>query len=321
MIKPIVSICIPTLNRCDFLKKTIESIVVQPEFINGYVEIVISDNASTDNTKNVVESLREKYPAIIYHRNEINIGNANFPLVLSLGNGILRKLNNDTLMLSENSLGALCEFVIKYKEKRPVLFFPNGEVSPMNNKILSFREFVTAATYWITWIGGFSIWESDCDGLKDDTAGCEEKLWQVRKVYELASEKDEAVLYDIKYGHSQMVEKKDVRYGIFQIFYVNYMKFLRPYFERGSMTKEDIEKVERDLLFDFFLDWMIRWEFQDQNFRLSETEDLNASIEAQYKDKPYWKKFVRKYQYKKLKTRVKRFIKGILGEKRKNGTE
>ena len=48
--KPLVSICIPTYNRVEQLKITMESIMAQPEFREGKVEIVISDNASDDDT-------------------------------------------------------------------------------------------------------------------------------------------------------------------------------------------------------------------------------------------------------------------------------
>ena len=43
--QPLVSICIPTYNRAECLKETIESIICQPEFLEGKVEIVVSDNA------------------------------------------------------------------------------------------------------------------------------------------------------------------------------------------------------------------------------------------------------------------------------------
>lgn len=317
MSKPVVSICIPTLNRCEQLKKTIESIVIQPEFIDGRVEIVISDNASTDDTRTVVEGLREKYQSIIYHRNEKNIGNENFPLVLSLGNGMLRKLNNDTLLFAENSLESICDFVNSYKDTKPVIFFPNGEVSDTESKMMTFRDFVTTVSYWVTWIGGFSIWEDDCDGLKNDTFGCDEKLWQVRKIYELACRKDKAVIFDSKYGNTQIVPKKDISYGLYHVFYENYMSFLRPYFEKGNITKEDIEKVERDLLFNFFLDWMIKWDLQNSGFKYSETEDLNAAIKAQYENKPYWKEFEKKYKFQMQKRKIKRFIKGLLRKENK----
>lgn len=73
----ILSICIPTFNRRDFLHYNLSSITdqfdLEPSLINT-VEIVISDNASSDGTKEMVSGFIEKYPNIVYNYNEINIG-------------------------------------------------------------------------------------------------------------------------------------------------------------------------------------------------------------------------------------------------------
>lgn len=76
MIKPILSICIPTYNRASCLKDCLDSIVSQftdPSLYNE-IEIVISDNASTDNTTEIVEEFKSKFQNIKYFRNEGNIG-------------------------------------------------------------------------------------------------------------------------------------------------------------------------------------------------------------------------------------------------------
>jgi abequosyltransferase len=54
----------------------LDSIVFQCKENNLYnqVEIVIADNASTDNTQAVVEEYKKKYPNIVYFRNETNLG-------------------------------------------------------------------------------------------------------------------------------------------------------------------------------------------------------------------------------------------------------
>lgn len=72
--KPLLSICIPTYNREKYLKECLESIVNQKWFNISDIEIVISDNASTDNTKELVHEYQKKYSNIKYHRNEENIG-------------------------------------------------------------------------------------------------------------------------------------------------------------------------------------------------------------------------------------------------------
>lgn len=72
---PLVSIGIPTYNRADvFLKQALESAVSQT-YPN--IEIIVSDNCSTDNTEALVRSFND--PRIKYFRQEVNIGPVNNP--------------------------------------------------------------------------------------------------------------------------------------------------------------------------------------------------------------------------------------------------
>lgn len=65
-----ISIIIPTFNRADFLDQAINSILSQT---SDDFEIIISDNASTDHTSNVVEKYKTDH-RVHYHKNETNIG-------------------------------------------------------------------------------------------------------------------------------------------------------------------------------------------------------------------------------------------------------
>lgn len=77
--KPIVSVCIPTYNRCSSLEKTIDSLY-QQTFRN--FEILISDNASTDSTRDYCLNLLENIDlqttnqniSIRYFRQKKNLG-------------------------------------------------------------------------------------------------------------------------------------------------------------------------------------------------------------------------------------------------------
>lgn len=81
-LKGLLSICIPTYNRCEKLKNCIGSIVSQKAF--NEIEIVVSDNASTDDTEKLMISFCEQFPNIKYYRNKENLGpDKNFILALS----------------------------------------------------------------------------------------------------------------------------------------------------------------------------------------------------------------------------------------------
>lgn len=61
----ILSIAIPTWNRANTLKKALEILFLQILEYKDLIEIVISDNASTDNTQNVIEEFSKRYPEIV----------------------------------------------------------------------------------------------------------------------------------------------------------------------------------------------------------------------------------------------------------------
>jgi len=68
---PLLSICIPTYNRCAILK---DSILENLEYFEkNNIEVCISNNASTDGTKDFLDSLDENYKCIkIIHQNQNN---------------------------------------------------------------------------------------------------------------------------------------------------------------------------------------------------------------------------------------------------------
>ncbi len=72
---PLLSICIPTYNRRDFLETCLRSVVEELErHPDTSIEVVVSDNASTDGTRELCATFAAQCPRIRYHRNEENIG-------------------------------------------------------------------------------------------------------------------------------------------------------------------------------------------------------------------------------------------------------
>jgi|GEM_PF-1595265 len=68
-----LSICIPTYNRAKLLVQTLDCLLAQTS-CKPEIECVISDNASTDDTAEVVAGFAARYNNVRYFRNETNIG-------------------------------------------------------------------------------------------------------------------------------------------------------------------------------------------------------------------------------------------------------
>lgn len=69
--KPLVSVGMPVYNEERYLKRSVKSIINQ-DYDN--LELIISDNASTDKTEQICLKLAQKDPRIRYIRNKNNIG-------------------------------------------------------------------------------------------------------------------------------------------------------------------------------------------------------------------------------------------------------
>ncbi len=97
---PFFTIAIPTFNRAEMLRPCLESLVRQSfkDF-----EIIVADNASTDETPAVVKAIGD--PRIQYLRHERNIGAyENFIHCSTLGRGEFLVLHQDDDLLHEDFL-------------------------------------------------------------------------------------------------------------------------------------------------------------------------------------------------------------------------
>lgn len=82
---PRVSIGLPVFNGADFLRLSIESILAQ-DFLD--LELIIADNASTDDTESICREMAAQDCRIRYYRNEVNLGAArNYNKVFELSRG------------------------------------------------------------------------------------------------------------------------------------------------------------------------------------------------------------------------------------------
>lgn len=108
-----LSIYIPTWNRSNYLDQLLETLVKSAIGFEENIEIVISDNASDDDTFLVVEKYRLNYSYIRYHRNKENIWEGNYRQAPELCDGSYLWIIGDDDQVGEN---AICEVLSAIKE-------------------------------------------------------------------------------------------------------------------------------------------------------------------------------------------------------------
>lgn len=237
----ILSICIPTYNRAEILDKSLQSLVKQDVFLQtNDVEIVVSDNASTDNTQEIAEKYVALYgDKIRYFKNEQNVEEKNFPLALSRGQGIYRKICNDTLIFAPNSLQMMLDAINNSLNEKPVLFFINNDKD--NRYCDTMNDFVLNASFMTTWIGGFGLWQEDLHYLDYMDNFSSTRLPQTAVILKMMSEKKKAVIVGRRFC---CLAKPSLSggYNLSEVFIKNYLGLYRPYLESGELLRKIYEK-------------------------------------------------------------------------------
>lgn len=91
--KSLVSIGLPVYNGAQYLRQTLDALLAQTY---EHFELIISDNASTDETPCICREYAARDPRIRYHRNDANLGQLfNFKRVMDLASGEFFMLAGD----------------------------------------------------------------------------------------------------------------------------------------------------------------------------------------------------------------------------------
>lgn len=242
----LLSICIPTYNRAEYLRGALENITSDPAF-DDRVEIIISDNASEDNTEEIGKEYARKYANIKYFRNEKNIRDANFKLSFERASGKYLKLFNDTLRFKENSLSTILDILSNTADDEAPLFVQNNEFASNTEAIVnSPDELVSKFSFYTTWIVNLGIPNDKISVLNIDRKYTEYQLAQVAWLLKLAS----ISKIKIHFGdwYESIWPKNKGGYNLFKVFISNYFSILNDF-----NIKDRNIRVEKRRLFKYFL--------------------------------------------------------------------
>lgn len=276
--QPLLSICIPTYNRASYLEGAILNIITDNAF-GDEVEIIISDNASTDNTEEIAKKYTQKHYNIKYYKNEENIRDKNFMLALQRGNGLYRRLFNDTLRFKERALQKMLDIIRISPQNRPLFFYQNITFLNSNaqKKINNPAELILNTSYWITWIGNFGNWKHIINNIPSPNECAPLLLTQVDWSFKIMSGNQCAQIYFDDYFESIIPNKKG-GYNIFNVFINNYLLIIRQYIDKKSI----IQKEKYRLFRYFLLKWISSLKNSNKDFTFEKNNIWNILM------KEYW---------------------------------
>ncbi len=148
MTAPLLSLCIPTWNRSKWVKACLEASLPQAERFPGLVEVVVSDNASPDDTWAVLQTFAAKYPCLRIHRNPENNYTENFNTVLRVATGRYAWLMGD----DDAPLPGAIARVLELLQKEPHdLYLLHAQEATLDEKPLGRREWLRTPLPKLSW--------------------------------------------------------------------------------------------------------------------------------------------------------------------------
>ena len=167
-----LSICIPTYNRRDYLEAAVISVIrqINEGGFERIVEIVISDNCSTDGTKEMVENIRALFKNIniCYFCSDINVGaDSNYLKVVSLATGTYCWLLGSDDMIADGSLKKVLE---KIKRNNSIILFERFEGRLSDMSVIGKSHYFSSSlpdefTFWFGSEQGYDFFLGKCNGL------------------------------------------------------------------------------------------------------------------------------------------------------------
>lgn len=243
---PLLSLCIPTYNRADVLDVTLAVLFSLSDFDPTLVEVVVSDNCSTDHTAQVVA----KYPLVRYFRNEENVRDTNFSLALLRSAGAYAKLMNDTVHLCPGGLELMLEAIRENLAAQPIIFFcQRGHRREKHCRTVG--EFAAFMSFRMTWIGNFGVWRRDLP-LVEDASASKTQLLQVDWSYRLAASRPVTVYCAHYCDVAPVPATSRDPYNVFQVFIENFLSFSRRYLATGEISRWQYE-VNKYKLFNGYI--------------------------------------------------------------------
>ncbi|HOT27704.1 MAG TPA: glycosyltransferase [Candidatus Ozemobacteraceae bacterium] len=250
MKNPVLTICIPTYNRASFLEKTLASIVSQRVFLESNdVEIVVSDNASTDNTPEVVKQYQTMFHGkIVSIRSDIPVGaNCNFERSMRYGKGEFLKLHNDSFLFLPGGVEKCLQAVRDNGDASIIYIHGMKKLSIRERVIENVNDLVRRFSYHATWAGAYFFRRDVYEKVQGAFEQYEPDFPHLDILLRILEEKKKVVACSIECLQWQKMIRKQRNEA--EIFGNKYINILEESLKKGLLDKRVFAREKCQVLF------------------------------------------------------------------------
>lgn len=248
--KKVLSICVPTYNRREYIEELLDSIYSQ-NVSNELFEVCITDDSDDDETQNYI---RENYNNVcnLKYRRVPNTGYLNLIKALEFGEGKLLKLHNDYSIFIPGMLGELINEINTISEEETVVFYRADEKKKcsFSNRYKTvfndFDSFLREVGIVSTWSTSFAIWKSDFERLSQRITSINEYFPHVSYLYSMY-DRSNYIVDDRLYYHNHVPQKKG-GYNISEVFVGDYITLTSNLKDNNIISNGTMIRVKIDVI-------------------------------------------------------------------------
>ncbi|MCC2547919.1 glycosyltransferase [Hymenobacter sp. BT175] len=257
----ILTIAIPTYNRADLLGKALAAVHAQIGNVADRVEVVISNNASTDHTKQIIDQYGTLFRHFRYFEHPTNTGpDANIAQAFRLAKGRYAWVLSDDDILLPNTL----ENIVRVLERQeiglmfltPIWYNHHIEDARPNNEPFAYQvydnptAYLEQVGYWITFISGIITNKSlvqDLDVLyKFQNTNLIQIGWTLPAIFR--GKPNVKVSSDVILGRAEA----SVNYKFFKVHSTNFNLVMNGLVAAGHVPVQARDIVNRKLITELF---------------------------------------------------------------------
>lgn len=270
MEQKLLSICFPTYNRAECIGEQLKRLSSVDKSVLEDVEVIVSDNCSPDNTRDVIMSYKSNLD-FQYNRNEKNLGpDENYLYCFSHATGKFIWLVGDDDYLIPENLHVVLE-TLKNKDLGFLYIKPRSNPeSPVFKEYSSKELLLKEMGFYITFLTSSVIRN---EYVKDVDVTPYKGSWQEYVPYFLSSiingKSNGELLYKIY--EAPAVGETNGGYKLFNVFGTGFLKIVNDYYSQGKISKK-CYLIEREASFNFLMPYAYRLvvERQISNFLIED---------------------------------------------------
>ena len=285
--RPILTYGIITYNRSKYLRKSLKSVLDQVGS-DELVEVLVSDNCSTDDTKEIVQEFQKRYKNLRYHCNETNVGaEGNIHAALRHSKGEYVVVAGDDDYQADGSLYILLTHI--YAHRDCALFYmanKEGEFGTYEGQ--GYLDVLEKMSFYITWITGVVIKKDVYMSISNPEKFNDSRIPQVYIQMEVLKRNPK---FSIVYGPLFLLNQEGHLprgYNLAEVFIKNYFNVLAATIEIPPVR---LSREKQRVMEEMIYPWC--WRIKNQGVELS-LDGIFDIVAEYYGKEPYYDEVVEK---------------------------